>query len=137
MKKIINYSVIFLMLTVMSCKKDIELTNEPIPVPIYRIEFTQGENYKLVQKRLEFGAGIKLQGYNGKVLFLNEDLPNPSYVFETEGVASKLNLLLRIEDNGSSEVTQFGFKVFKNGKQVMNVTHSASGNATKEHRISI
>lgn len=137
MKKLINLSIILLLLTTVSCKKTADPIIEPVTVPVYKIEFTQGENYKTVKKSLEFGEGILLKGYNGKVLFSNEDLPNPSYVFETEGTPSQLNLVLRIEDNGSSEITQFGFKVFKNGKQVMNVSHSASGNAYKEHRISL
>ena len=71
------------------------------------------------------------------MLFSNEDLSNPSYVFETEGASGKLKLVLRIEDNGSSEITQFGFKVFKNGKQVLNMSQSASGNATKEFSINL
>lgn len=78
-----------------------------------------------------------MKGYNAKILFPNEDLTNHSYTFESEGAPSKLNLVLRIEDNGSSKITQFGFKVVKNGKQVMNVSHTAKGNATKEHRIGI
>jgi hypothetical protein len=137
MKKLINLSVFLLTLTMVSCKKNSDPTIEPITAPVYRIEFTQGENYKTVKKSLEFGEGTLLKGFNGKIIFKNEDLPNPSYVFETEGTPGKLNLVLHIEDNGASEITQFSFKVFKNGKQVMSVSHSASGNANKEHRISI
>jgi hypothetical protein len=120
-----------------SYKKNSDPTIELSTIPVYRIEFTQGENHKTGKKSLEFGEGTLLKGYNGKIIFKKEDLPNPSYVFQTEGTPSKLNLVLRIEDNGASEITQFGFKVFKNGKQVINVSHSESGNANKEHRISI
>jgi hypothetical protein len=137
MKKLFNLSVVLILLTMVSCKKNADPIIEPSTVPVYRIEFIQGDNYKTVKKSLEFGEGTLLKGFNGKIIFKNEDLPNPSYVFETEGTPSKLNLVLLIEDNGSSEITQFGFKVFKNGKQVMNVSHSASGNANKEHRINI
>jgi len=137
MKKFISYSVIFLILILTSCKKDTDSIVEPSPVPTYKLEFTQGENYKTVRKQLEFEKGTLLKGYNEKVLFSNEDLSNPSYVFETEGATGKLKLVLRIEDNGSSEITQFGFKVFKNGKQVLNLNQAASGNATKEYKINI
>ncbi|SEJ41803.1 hypothetical protein SAMN04487995_4592 [Dyadobacter koreensis] len=137
MKRFLSYSVIFLILILTSCKKNTDPIIEPSPVPTYKVEFTQGENYKTVRKKLEFEKGTLLKGYNDKVLFSNEDLSNPSYVFETEGASGKLKLVLRIEDNGSSEITQFGFKVFKNGKQVLTMNQSASGNATKEYLISI
>lgn len=137
MKMLINYSAFFLLLTVMSCTKNSDPTIEPATVAVYKIEFMQGENYKTVQKQLEFGEGTLLKGYNGKTLFLNNDLPNPSYIFETEGAPSKLSLVLRIEDNGSSEITQFGFKVFRNGKQVMNAIHRTSGNADKRYFVNI
>jgi len=137
MKKLINYFVVSLVLIVMACKKNSDPTIDPANFPVYKIEFTQGENYKTVKKQLEFGEGTLLKGYSGKILFLNEDFPNPNYIFETDGTPNKLNFVLRIEDNGSSEITQFSFRVFKNGKQVMNVTHAASGNATKEYLISI
>jgi hypothetical protein len=137
MKRFISYSVIFLILILTSCKKDTDPVVEPSPVPTYKVEFTQGENYKTVRKQLEFEKGTLLKGYNEKVFFSNEDLSNPSYVFETEGASGKLKLVLRIEDNGSYEITQFGFKVYKNGKQVLTMNQSASGNATKEYLISI
>jgi hypothetical protein len=137
MKTLFNYYVIFLMLFSMSCRKNADAFVEPMAVPIYSLEFTQNGNYKTVQRKLTFGEGTLLKGYNGKILFSNEDLLNTSYIFETEGSLNRLDLVLRIKENGSSETTQFGLKIFKNGKQIINVSHTASGNATKDHRISI
>jgi hypothetical protein len=137
MKKLINFSVTLLLLSVMACSKHFDPAIELNMVPIYRIEFKQDENYEMVDRQLIFEEGMLLKGYNGKVVFTNEDLSNPGYIFETEGAPSNLHLILRIESTGSSNSTQFSFKIFKNGKHVMNVTHLASGNATKEYRISI
>jgi len=46
-----------------SCKENSAPIVEPNTAQGYRIEFTQVENYKTVQKQLAFGEGIMLTGY--------------------------------------------------------------------------
>ncbi|SEJ74390.1 hypothetical protein SAMN05216327_11813 [Dyadobacter sp. SG02] len=120
----------------MSCKKD-----EPSPTmteePAFTFQFTQGKNFQALKKSLEFEAGTKLKGYDDKILFLNEELPDSLYTFQTEGAPQKFKVTLHVSDNGTQDYTQFKFRVLKKGKQVLNMSHVASGAAEKSFVVDL
>ena len=126
----------FVIVLVMSCKNE-----DPTPgmdkEPGFTFQFTQGRNFQTLKRSLEFEPGTQLKGYEGKVIFLSEDLPDSLYTFQTEGSPQKLKVTLHISDNGVQDYSRFKFKVLKQGKQVLNMSHVASGAAEKSFVVDL
>lgn len=120
----------------MACKKD-DPSTAVAEEPAFTFQFTQGNNFQALKKSLEFEAGTKLKGYDGKVLFLNEELPDSLYTFQTEGAPQKFKVTLHVSDNGAKGYTQFKFRVLKRGRQVLNMSHVASGSAEKSFEVDL
>jgi hypothetical protein len=126
----------FAIVLVMSCRNE-----NPTPGKAketgFTFQFTQGQNFQALMKSLEFEPGTKLKGYDGKVVFRNEDLPDSIYTFQTEGALKKFKVTLHVSDNGEQKYTQFKFRVLKQGKQVLNMSHMASGAAEKSFVVDL